>query len=422
MVPPTHNILLGNRLSSFWIQHAHGADQTEVIGYLGLLTIALAVVWLVVAVRRWSSLGPTVRIATAGLVAAFVAALAFAAPSPILLFGHKVQTPARLMFEVVPAFRVLSRWDAFLMTALVPLAAFGLQAGWATLTRSGKRRWLAVAMVGAAMVVSFFELTLHPARHRWRTVPVPAEYSALDQTPRGILAEYPLGYSDVYRIWQMVHGRPLVNGAPPDSTADSARLVLLDPTQPGTAQSLALLGVTAIGIHPGAHVDAEVLPGDPATDKGYRLIGRFPDGASIWDVVAPSAAAFVTLPAGFAKPMRVGAFVGYPFVSTGGVGAIDLQAKEAGVVTLSFDAVPPKGAHRELRLADQSGEQGFTLNGRVRISVLVDVPRGHSRLLVKIDPPPTSVADAVLFSAPQAERASGQPVLHAQLLSPDPGF
>ena len=60
--------------------------------------------------------------------------------------------------------------------------------------------------------------------------------------------------------------------------------------------------------------------------------------------------------------------------------------------------------------------------GRVRISVLVDVPRGHSRLLVKIDPPPTSVADAVLLSAPQAERASGQPVLHAQLLSPDPGF
>src|SRR5439155_15243421 len=108
--------------------------------------------------------------------------LAFAAPSPILLFGHKVWTPARLLFEVVPAFRVLSRWDAFLMTALVPLAALGLQAGWARLARSGKGRWIAVAMVGAAMVVSFFELAFHPARPRWRTVPIAAEYTALNQT------------------------------------------------------------------------------------------------------------------------------------------------------------------------------------------------------------------------------------------------
>src|SRR5262249_40863318 len=166
-------------------------------------------------------------------------ALAFAVPSPILLFGHKVQTPARLLFEIVPAFRVLSRWDAFLMTALVPLAALGLQAGW-TKVRTARGRWLAGAMVGVAMVLSFFDLTDHPAQPGRRPVPAAAEYPALDQAPRGILAEYPLGYSDIYRIWQIAHGRPLFNGAPPDTTADYARLMLLDPTQPGTAESLAL--------------------------------------------------------------------------------------------------------------------------------------------------------------------------------------
>jgi hypothetical protein len=198
--------------------------------------------------------------------------------------------------------------------------------------------------------------------------------------------------------------------------------MLLDPVQPGTAQSLSLLGVTAIEIHPGAHVDVEVLPREPTADTGYRLVGRFPDGATVWDVVASPAAAFITLPAGFGKPMRVSDFVGYPFVSASGVGAIDLQAKDAGIVNLTFDAVPPQGAHKGLRLADQSGQQAFTLSGRARISVLVEVPRGHSRLLVKVDPAPTSAADAVLLSAPQAERASGTAVLHAQLLSPDPGF
>jgi hypothetical protein len=325
------------------------------------------------------------------------------------------------MFELVPAFRVLSRWNAFLMTALVPLAALGLQAGWTRLDRSARGRRLAVAMVAVAMIVSFFELAGHPARHRWRTVPVPAEYTALDQTPRGILAEYPLGYSDIYRIWQMRHGRPLLNGAPPDTTADSARLMLLDPTQPGTAQSLALLGVTAIGIHPHALVDAEVRPGDPARDTGYRLVGRFPDGASIWDVVARPAAAFVTLPGGFGKPVRQGSFVGYPLTTA--VGALDLQAKQAGVVRLSFDVVPPKGAHVRLRLAGgNGGEQAFELGGRAAVSALVAVPRGHSRLLLKVDPAPASANDAVLISVPRAESASGQATLQAELLSPDPGF
>src|SRR5205807_2969969 len=131
--------------------------------------------------------------------------------------------------------------------------------------------------------------------------PPPPEYAAVRETPYGILADYPLGYSDVFRLWQRVHGHPLMNGARPNTPADTARLMLLEPTQPGTAEALSLLGVTAIGIHPHAHVDAEVLPGNPSKDKDYRLVGRFPEGASVWDVVAPAAPAFVTL-AGVATP------------------------------------------------------------------------------------------------------------------------
>ena len=71
-----------------------------------------------------------------------------------------------------------------------------------------------------------------------------------------------------------------------DTENDRVRQVLLDPAAPDTAQELALLGVTAIGIHPGAHVDSEAPPHDPARSNGYKLIARFPDGASIWQVVA----------------------------------------------------------------------------------------------------------------------------------------
>ena len=420
VVPPQGNIVLGDRLASFWGAR-HGSNLTETANYLGLLTIVLALSWLIVAWRRRRTLGPRIRVATAGLVAAFVAGLLFAAPSPILLFGHLVWTPSRLLWEVVPAFRVVSRWDALLMTAIVPLAALGLNVAWRALARPGRRPIIAVAMIGAAMVVSFLELSIHLDRH-FRTVPVPPEYAALAHVPKGILTEYPLGYSDVYRLWQRNHGRPLLNGAPAESPADYVRHILLDPAEPGTAATLSLLGVTAIGIHPGAHVDAEAPPRDPAGTTGYKLLGRYPDGASMWQVTAQPAAAVVTLPGGFANPKesREG-FVGHALVSPSGVGVLNFAARTSGVVLLVFDAVPPKGA-QALRIADPEREQAFTLTGRTHVSVLVEIPRGQSRLLVKTDPAATSQADAIVLSDPRAEKASGTAVLHAELISPDPGF
>jgi hypothetical protein len=423
VVPPTGNLVLGDRLDSFWETRLHGSNPTEATNYVGLLTIALALAWLVVAWRRRRTLSPRARIATVGLVAAFVAGLAFAAPSPILLFGHEVQTPARLLWEIVPAFRVISRWDPLLVAALVPLAALGLQALSRAIAGGRRPIWIAGAVVGVAMIVSFLELAIHPAEARFRTAPVPPEYAAIEKTPPGILAEYPLGYADVYRLWQGTHGRPVVNGAPPDSQADYARLVLLDPAQPGTAQALALLGVTAIAIHPNAHVDAEVLPGDPATSPGYKLVGRFADGASVWEVTAPAAPALaMPLPGGFGKPRRVGGLVGYPLVSSSGVAVLEFAARTPGVVRLLFDATPPKGAQRPLRLADSKGEQAFTLNGRTLVSLNVEIPRGLSQLLVKTDPPAKSERDAVVLSVPRTEKASGEASLHADLITPDPGF
>jgi hypothetical protein len=356
-----------------------------------------------------------------GFVVAFLVGLLFAAPSPLGFFGHNVDMPARLLFAVVPAFRVLSRWDFLLMAALVPVAALGLEAVSRALGRRGVA--LAAGAVGLAMVISFLELTIHPAEPRFRSAPAPPEYEAVRRTPPGILADYPLGYSDVFRLWQSVHGHPLVNGAPPDSQADYARLVLLDPTQPGTPQTLALLGVTAIAIHPTAHVDAEVLPGRISEDIGFELVGRFPDGASVWtNLATPAPALVMPLPGGFAKPRRSGKAVLYPLVSSSGVAVLELAAKQAGVVRLVFDANPPPRTTRPLRVADSHTEQAFTLGGRTSISVVVAIPRGLSQLLVKTDPPATSEQDAVTIGVPRAEPTHAAPVLHADLVSPDPGF
>jgi O-antigen/teichoic acid export membrane protein len=423
VVPSTQSRFFGSSLGTFWHTRTHGSNSTELTNYLGLLTIALGLTWLAIAIARRARLSTTARAATVGLAVAFVVGLLFAAPSPILLFGHEIAMPSRALWAAVPAFRVVSRWDALLMTALLPLSALGLEAVSSRFSRTGKILVIPSAIVAVAMVVSFVELSVDPVMHRFRTVPVPAEYSFVARTPRGVLAEYPLGYSDIYRLWQRRHGRPLMNGSPVDSTGDYARLMLLDPAEPGTAQALSLLGVTAIGIHPNAHVDAEIAPRNPRPGDGYRLVGRVPSGASVWEVTAGPAPALVTLPGGFSKPTREpDGSIGYALSSTAGVGVIDLEARAPGVVRLFFEASPPKGGQRTLRVAAGDKEQAFSLSGRTPVSVLVAVPRGTSQLLVKTDPAPTSAADAIVLSTPRAEKGSGSAALRAQLISPDPGF
>ena len=181
--------------------------------------------------------------------------------------------------------------------------------------------------------------------------------------------------------------------------------------------------MTAIAIHPYAHVDAEIRPRDPKPGQGFALVGRFPQSTSVWRVVASPDAAFVTLPGGFAKPRDIhGSFNGFPLIASGGVGVLHIASKQAGVVRLVFEAAPPQGQTRTLRLADSNSEQAFRLAGQTTVSVLVEIPRGQSQLLVKTDPPATSEDDAIVISAPRAETASGQAVLHADVVSADPGF
>jgi hypothetical protein len=197
--------------------------------------------------------------------------------------------------------------------------------------------------------------------------------------------------------------------------------MLLDPSQPGTPEALSLLGVTAIAMHPDAHVDSEVDPRTPGA--GFELVGRFADRATVWRVVARPAPAFVMLPGGFAPPHRQeDGSVGYALTSTAGVGVLQVAAKTAGLVRLVFTATPAGGSQPKLRVADSKSEQGFDLSGPTQVAVLVEVPRGLSQLLVKVDPAPSSETDAVVLSLPHAERASGTPALHADLTSPSPGF
>ena len=405
LVVPAPNHLFFS-LNSFWRRHMHGSPNfTEISNFLGIVTIVLACIWVVRAISRRNGNAAV----TAGLVTAFVVGFLFALPSPVA----GISMPSKLLWDVLPAFRVPSRWDPLLMATVLPLAALGLQS---------LRRTLGVAVVAAAIVLSFVELSTHRVGH-FRTLPVPPEYTALAQdTPTGIVAEYPLGYSDLYRLWQRVHGRPLVNGAPEGSLADEAHLMVLDPKEPGTSAALALLGVKDIVLHPGGPADVPVQPREPVPSDGYRLLGRFPDTSSIWAVTAAPAPAFVILAGGFAAPRALdNGTVGYPLIASGGVAVMELRARAPGIVRLRFDASAPGGEH-QLRIQDSKGEHPYPFTGSMQFDLNVEVPRGVSQLLLKVDPAATSEDDAVVLTQPVVSAGTGAAVLHAIGVSPDPGF
>jgi hypothetical protein len=202
--------------------------------------------------------------------------------------------------------------------------------------------------------------------------------------------------------------------------------MVVHPGQAGAAEQLALLGVTAIVTHPDALSYSE--PADPVVDadwgSGYRLVERVPEGTSVWQVVADSAPALVTLPTGFSEPeLQDPERLRYALVSPSGVAYAGIRAREAGVLRLSFLAEPPPGGPRELRVADETGtEQTFTLDGPTEVAVLVQVPRGYSLLGLKTDPPPTSSEDAIRVSGFRTERTEGVTELEAHPVEDDPGF
>src|SRR4029079_2555585 len=193
-------------------------------------------------------LTPQLRAATVGFAAVVAAGLVLSAPSPISILGTEVWAPSRVLWELTPAFRVPTRWIPVVMTALVPLAALGLQV---VVRRDFAVRpgvLVPAVIVAGAMCFSFLELSVHAATPLLRT-DVPAEYGALERTPQRIVAGYPL-VQDVDRLfWQRSYGRPLLNSEAIGTTAFDAARMLVDPRAPETAEALAFLGVTAIVTH-----------------------------------------------------------------------------------------------------------------------------------------------------------------------------
>ena len=107
-VPAARNFIFRDWTAPFYATRQHHSYYVETTNYLGWLTILLAVVWLVVVWRRRDR---ERRLVSTGLSAVAVVALLLALPSPVSVFGHDIPMPSRLVWQIVPPFRVPDRAD-----------------------------------------------------------------------------------------------------------------------------------------------------------------------------------------------------------------------------------------------------------------------------------------------------------------------
>lgn len=398
LLPSYRNPYFGDDVGPYLFGHLHGSNFSETSLYVGWLTIALASGWIVWAIWRRKQLDGQARLLLLSMPLVIVVAVLFSLPSP--LPGTGLTMPSELIWRFVPQFRVPSRFVVIVLTAMLPLAAFGLEG----LRRraasvAGSPRLASVVSVGvcaAAMAVSSVELAIDAEPATVDIGSAPALYGAVRAAPPGALVEYPLVRSDIgvnseYLFWQRIHERALVNGAQLDTFADRVGQTLIDPTSPETASSLAALGVSTIVVRPNTYAFSGTRDGPRDVGRGYRLLGRFPADTSVWRVVARRAPAIATFAEGFSHAES----------PTGQPTSRWMIASEADVMIYAWRAgtydaeflLSSYGRPRIVQVSGRNSSEFFGVSAPKLVKVRVQLPRGHSTLRLSARPGPERVPD-----------------------------
>ena len=404
VVPAANSARFGDTVDDWLAARLHGSNFSETSLYLGWLTLALAVAFVVWAIARRGALRPELRYATVAFGGTALVGILFSLPSPVV---GDVPGPSQLIWEVTPQFRVPSRFVALVMTGLVPLAALGLNGVTAWVSgrlEPGRLGQLAGAAVCvAAGIVTFVELATSPPAQMTDLDPLPSEYAVVDRLPQGSLAEYPLastehGITSDYLFYRRAHGRRLLNGAPPGSFADDIRQTLVDPTTPGTAESLATMGVTGVVVRPNTYAFTGGPLAVPSTlGHGYRLLRSTPAGNSVWRVIARPASALAAFGPGFyaAETPAAGSTMRW----MGTTGKVQFFASRAGTYRADFSA-GTYGRPRVVRIKgrDRSEFVFLTPTQRAR-SLVLDLPAGRSSVEITARPAAEALPDGRQASA-----------------------
>jgi hypothetical protein len=310
LLPSIDNPIFGD-LSRRYLQSRGPLNEGELALYVGLLTLTLAIVALIAALRHRSHRLPTAIAATMALIGA-----AFAAPALVRLpvIGETVRMPVGYLNDALGFISTPARFFALTLTGVVVLAAFGLR----YLTERMSRRW-GLALITCACAISAVELPSYRADLVVSTQPTPLVTAIERRVPRGEpVAEYPSidnFYLPIARqlFYQVHHHHPLLNGAASASLEDSVRRGVEDSSDPATPSKLALLGFRFAAHDVAQAFERALIVGEPdpttvarayTPPKGFTVLERTQDGSVLMRVTARPAVAFVSIGTGFTRVGR----------------------------------------------------------------------------------------------------------------------
>ena len=194
------------------------SDQVEVfffVGLTGLVGLALALFWLIRSrVSQLSNNDCTLLLFGMGLI--FFGVL-LSSPKHLFILGAEITTPNGLLFEQIPLFRFAWRYAILTLVGVLIIAAFG----WSHLFRACRALWKRL-LQGLFALMLFIDVVLYapfqtdgfdfsftPDAYTWvREAQLNPGESVIHLTP-------PRDAGQIFKTWQIVYNKPLVNADGP---------------------------------------------------------------------------------------------------------------------------------------------------------------------------------------------------------------
>ncbi len=387
LVPPPGG-WLARGVDAAWTGRLDSTGE-QLILYLGISVLIVALAAMVIAWWRPALLGSARAVVTARIGSVLAALLAwFSLAWPIGLGPVPIPVPSIAIWQVFPEVRAFARFGAPLLVVLIAVGALAI----AALARRGGPIWRH-SIIAAALVITAADLTT--ALPVITSPPATADSQApadrqgwawlRDQPGAGAVVEYPTGpyrnvpeleqLRHVWQIGQIVHGRPVLNGFGPMGQAVDRRSIDLpqqvgDPAMPGAAEDLATAGVAFATVHPWAYGQYRLgTPPDASRPPaGFALAATFPDGTAVWRVTAsPAPVLAVFRQPGFAAPELRDGRTWHPMGAP--VAQVTTWAPARGTHTLEFPVSAPPGASVTATVRGAPAATVRVVPGAIRITM-----------------------------------------------------
>jgi hypothetical protein len=292
-IPAVDNAVFGSLARDFIYTQTNGRYPDEHIDYLGYTALALALLGVMVWLRRKrggteeAETEKNISFAVFVCVVMFLIAVFSSAPPFLRISGAQISMPSRYLNMLAPMFRSFVRFGVVAMLAVSVLAGIGAKFLLENINSSKKR-----VLLGAVLIVmALAEFINVPPSKATDVSPktVPPVYKWLASKPGDFtIAEYPPPVKMphkfyAYMFYQRIHRKKLADPSqiPPIDGKD----YLYNLLRPGVSNVLSYLGVKYVIVHTNEYRGEGGSVVTLTEEHGLRLAKTFPD-TLVYEVAA----------------------------------------------------------------------------------------------------------------------------------------